>query len=351
MTRRIVDEDGDWSEFTEDATVSAELDRVKRERDRLARQLHEVKHRQSDYLATVREAVQDSIERIEISSVPSPDRMDFGAEVMVAFLSDLQTGKITPDYNTEVCRERVLAYADKIINLGVDHRIDHLVVPLLGDVIEGCDIFPGQQYLIDSTLYDQVFNTTPVIIADFLRRLLGGFQTVRVEAVQGNHGRIGRKGQFSGADNADKMVYRVVKLLLRDEPRLEFDIADMDGPESAWHKVVEIGSYSALMFHGDQVRGHSGIPWYGFQKKVNSWASGGLGPGVTFQDAWCGHFHQLARIPLNQRTVWVNGSIESYNTFAQEQLAGQSEPMQWVLLVDPDKGRVTASYGVHLREE
>jgi hypothetical protein len=63
----------------------------------------------------------------------------------------------------------------------------------------------------------------------------------------------------------------------------------------------------------------------------------------------CGHFHQAAVIPLNQRTVWVNGSTESYNTFAQEQLAGQSEPTQWVLLCDPDEGVITASYGVRLR--
>lgn len=40
---------------------------------------------------------------------------------------------------------------------------------------------------------------------------------------------------------------------------------------------------------------------------------------------------------------------ESYNTFASEMLAAQSEPMQWLLFVRPDAGRVTASYGVELR--
>lgn len=339
----------DWDGLEDASGIQDQLAQVKRERDRLARQLHEVKHKQADYLATVEEAVRDSVGRIEIAPVRTPPRRADSGQVLIAQLSDLQTGKVTPDYNTEVCRQRVMRYADEIIHIARGHRIRHLVVPILGDVLENCDIFPGQQYLIDSTLYAQVFDTTPVIIADFLRRLLGHFDTVRVEAVQGNHGRIGRRGQFSGADNADKMVYRVVKLLLRGEPRLTFNIADREGAESAWYSLLEIGNYTALLFHGDQIRGHSGLPWYGFQKKVNSWASGGIGAGVTFQDAMCGHFHQLARIPLNHRTVWVNGSIESYNTFAQEQLAGQSEPMQWVLLVDPEQGRVTASYGVGLR--
>ena len=341
----------DWEGLADEVENDDRLARVTAERDRLARQLHEVKHRRADYLETVRLAVQDSVGRVEIAPVRVPPRRADSGKVMIAMLSDLQTGKITPDYNTEVCRERVLRYADEIIHIAREQRVRSLVVPILGDVLENCDIFPGQQYLIDSTLYAQVFETTPVIIADFLRRLLGYFETVRVEAVQGNHGRIGRRGQFSGADNADKMVYRVVKLLLRNEPRLEFNIADRDGAESAWYGLLEVGNYTALLFHGDQIRGHSGLPWYGFQKKVNSWASGGIRPGVTFQDAMCGHFHQLARIPLNHRTVWVNGSVESYNTFAQEQLAGQSDPMQWVLVCDPERGIIVSSYGVRLLAE
>jgi hypothetical protein len=62
-----------------------------------------------------------------------------------------------------------------------------------------------------------------------------------------------------------------------------------------------------------------------------------------------GHWHQLARIPLNSKSVWVNGSTESTNTYASENLAAQSEPSQWLLFVDPRAGRVTASYGVDLR--
>lgn len=350
----------DWGDFAQDANQADELVQVKRERDKLARQLHEVKHKQADYLATVREAVEESVGRIRVAPVGREDialpsrSLGKGEEYAVALLSDMQTGKITPDYDSAVARVRVERYADKIIELATiqeqHHPVRHCVIPMLGDMVEGVDIFPGQQWLIDSTLYDQVFNTTPTILADFARRLLQHFDTVTVYAVDGNHGRIGRKGQFGPMDNADRMVYRVTELLMRDEPRFKLVMTDPAG-ERNWFHVMRLGAYSALLIHGDQIRGAMGFPWYGLGKKVNSWAAGGLGRDVTFQDVFMGHYHQLSLIPLNHRNVYANGSTESYNTFAQENLAAQSEPSQWLLFVDPRKGRVTASYGVHLREE
>jgi len=345
-----------FEDLEDEASTRDELDKAKSRGDRLARQLYEVKHKHADYLATVWEAVTEAVNAQTIKPVKPPTlrgrKGDGPNEVAVAMLSDLQTGKITPDYNTIVCRDRVMKYADKIIEITrvqrADHPVNEIVVAMLGDMVEGVDIFPGQQWLIDSTLYDQIFNTTPVILVDFLRKLLSYFDSVRVEAVQGNHGRIGRKGTFGPEDNSDRMVYRVAKLMLRDEPRITFNMSDPKG-ERAWYQIMHIGEYKAMLIHGDQIKGSMGYPWYGIGKKVHSWGSGGLGPDSDFTDLFLGHWHQLARIPLNHRTVWQNGSTESYNTFAQETLAAQSEPMQWLLFVRPDRGVVTAEYGVRLR--
>lgn len=342
--------------FTEDVENEDELARVKRERDRLARSLYDVKHKRADYIEAVQTAAREAIELIEVPPVPAPDYLGMNnrpgsPEVAVALLSDMQTGKLTPDYDSEVCRERVLKYARKIVEIANiqrhDHPVDEVVVPMLGDMVEGCDIFPGQQWLLDSTLYRQVFETTPTIIMEFLRILLANFDKVRVEAVQGNHGRIGRKGVFGPEDNADRMVYKLVQLLMRDEPRLTFNMADPYG-ERAWYKVMHVGNYSAMLIHGDQIRGSMGYPWYGLGKKVHSWASGGI--PESFQDIMLGHYHQLALVPLNKRTAWANGSTESTNTFASEMLAAQSDPSQWLLFVHPDKGVVTASYAVRLMD-
>jgi hypothetical protein len=351
-----------WDDFQQEASDEASAVQVRKERDRLARELHEVKHRQADYLATVREAVEGAVAGIVIPPVPEPMQAPYfsaielgrSEEYAVALLSDIQTGKITPDYNSEVAADRVSRYALKVIELAkiqeLHHPVRHCIVPMLGDMVEGVDIFPGQQWLIDSTLYAQLFRTTPVILVDFVRTLLTHFDTVTVFAVDGNHGRIGRRGTFGPEDNADKMVYRVMELLLRDEPRFRLVIRDPAG-ERNWYQVLKLGAYKALLIHGDQIRGHSGFPWYGLGKKVQGWGSGALGHDSDFQDVFMGHWHQLACIPLNHRKVWVNGSTESTNTYASENLAAQSDPSQWLLFVDPRKGRVTASYGVDLTEE
>ncbi|MER5252925.1 hypothetical protein [Streptomyces sp. NPDC002855] len=339
----------------EEAAEFDELSKAKAQINRLSRQLYETKHKHADYLEAVETAVKEAVERIDIAPVESivwnAGATDAKEEYAVALLSDLQTGKRTPDYDSDICRDRVMRYARKIVDIAtiqrLHHPVRHCVVPMLGDMIEGIDIFPGQQYLVDSTLYDQLFNTTPTILADFVRFLLGHFETVTVYAVDGNHGRIGRRGQFGPMDNADRMLYRILAMLMRDEPRFKLIMTDPKG-ERNWYQVMQLGTYKALLIHGDQIRGHSGFPWYGLGKKVQGWGSGGLGADSDFKDVFMGHYHQLARVPLNHRAVYCNGSTESTNTFAAECLAAQSEPTQWLLFVDPTAGRVTASYGVEL---
>lgn len=344
----------EFEAIDEEVAAESELTRLKRQLRSINQQLYEVKHKHSDYLSTVDTAVREAIAGIEIGTVVPADGgiITTGRpEYALAVLSDLQTGKLTPDYNTDICRERVMRYAEKVVELANIQRLHHpvttCVVAMLGDMLEGVNIFPGQEWLIDSTLYAQVFKSTPTIIVDFLRYLLAHFEKVEVHAVQGNHGRLGRHGQFGPEDNSDKMVYSVVEMLMHDQPRITFDIANPAG-ERAWFKILELGEWRALMIHGDQIRGHSGFPWYGLGKKVSAWASGEAGV-PAFKDVLMGHWHQRAMIPLNSKQVWVNGSTESTNTYASENLAAQSEPSQWLLFVDPVAGRVTASYGVDLR--
>jgi hypothetical protein len=343
----------DWLGLEDEVNNDSAVADLKKQLARLSRQLYEVKHKHADYIEAVNEAVTDSMARIKINPVKAPAKVrtkSKGEEYCVPLLSDLQTGKVTPDYNSEVARERVMVYAEKIVELTEiqrqHHPVKHCHVAMLGDMIEGVDIFPGQQWLIDSTLYDQLFNTTPALLADFVRHLLAHFDTVTVHAVDGNHGRIGRKGQYGPMDNADRMLYRILGMLMANEPRFQLLMTDPEG-ERNWYRVMQLGNYSALMIHGDQVRGHSGFPWYGLGKKVNGWGSGGIPD--SFKDVLMGHYHQLGRIPLNQRSVWCNGSTESTNTYASENLAAQSDPAQWLLFVDPTAGRVTASYGVDLK--
>lgn len=340
-----------WDDFEEEVTSGDEIARLKAANDRLSRQLFEVKHKQSDYISALVTAAEDAMVRLDIQPVPAPKkgkRKSGGEEVAVALLSDIQLGKVTPDYDSQVAYERVMRYAEKIVRLAEIQRSDHPVktcrVMALGDMVEGCDIFPGQQWLIDSTLYDQVCVNGPKIMIEFFRYLLANFDRVECDWVDGNHGRIGRKGQFSARDNMDRFLGMFVKTAMQNDPRFELRMNPL-ATESNWYTVASVGEYRAMLIHGNQIRGSLGMPWYGIDKKVSKWH---MVIPEAFKDVFMGHYHQLARIPLNNTTVYANGSTESYNTYALENLASMSDPQQWLLFVDPLAGRVTASYGVEL---
>lgn len=322
--------------------------------NRALRQLEAAKASKQELVEAVYRAAHDAAVALSYTAVPPPPKRKAArnAEVAVAVLSDWQLGKVTPDYNSEVCEQRIRRYAEKVVELTAIQRADHpinaLHVWLLGDLIEGELVFPGQAHRIDGGLYRQVALNGPRILADFLRTMLASFSSVSVTAVIGNHGAIGGpfRKEMAPDTNADRMLYRIVADRLSDEKRLTWTIPDAQG-ERSWYAIDHIGSYSCLLFHGDQVRGgFAGFPWYGLAKKVWGWKSGAI--AEHFDDAAMGHFHTPTRATLNTTTVRVNGSTESQNTYAQEQLAAVGSPSQWLLFVHPDKGIVTAEYLVHL---
>lgn len=322
--------------------------------NRALRQLDDSKRRKADYIETLTQAVQDAMTSYQIGIVPPPvlDKSTKVAEVCVPLVSDLQLAKKTIDYNTSVAEERMYAYAKKIVNLAEVQRSDHPVpkchVMCLGDQIEGIDVFPGQAWLVDAGLYRQICVDGPRIFTGFFRYLLEHFEIVEVDWVIGNHGRIGRKGVFDPEANGDRMLGQFVKTAMSNEPRFIMRVPDGHGDRN-WYTIAQEGSWKAFLFHGDQIRGHSGVPWYGFAKSISGWASGGLPyPDNEFKTALCGHFHQACRIPINTKEVYINGSLESQNQYASEQLKSMADPQQWTLFVSPEKGRVTASYLVDL---
>lgn len=323
---------------------------------RVTHQLATIKLNREELIEAVYRAARDAASGLTIPPVAPPvikSRRRRLPEVAVPLVSDLQLAKVTPDYNTAVCEERMERYADKIIELTEtqrsDHPVDECVILALGDIIEGELIFPGQSFLVDASLYRQVAVDGPRIMTNFIRRMLSNFKKVTVYWVIGNHGRIGGREarNMDPESNADRMLGRIVMNLfeMMGEKRLTFVLPD-GSRERNWFTVARVGNWSALCFHGDQIRGSMGFPWYGLGKKVNSWAAGAI--REPFKDVAMGHYHQISAIPLNNRTVWANGSTESYNTYAQENMASMSDPAQWLLFVHPEKGRVTAAYQVDL---
>lgn len=322
---------------------------------RLMAQLTKARVSKQDLVEAVYRGALDGIANLELNPAiaPRPDkRTQKTAETAIAVLSDWQLAKVTETYSSVVCEERVKRYGEKVKLLADIQRADHPVrdlrVYLLGDIVEGELIFAGQAHMIDASLYRQVTLDGPRILGNFLRHMLTVFDRVHVVGVIGNHGnlagfRISR--QFHPESNADRMLYRIVQQLLEPEKRLTWNIQD-GGAERQWYATDPVGKKTFFLFHGDQVRGGQlGFPWYGFGRRLQGWRNGAV--PVPFHYALSGHFHTPVRLFLNTITLWGNGSTESSNVFAAENLAAAGEPCQWLLFSHPVHG-VTAEYLVHL---
>lgn len=336
-------------EIRADATVSD----LRAANASLLRQLDKARVTRDELVDAVYRAARDAASALTLPPIakPAPDRRRGKAEAAVLVLSDWQLGKRTPSYSSEVCAERIERLAAKVRRLTAIQRADHPVRELhvlaLGDMIEGELIFPGQAHRIDSSLYRQVTMDGPRILAGILREMLAEFERVTVWSVDGNHGAIGGpfRREMHPESNADRMLYRITSTLLESEPRLSWRMTDPEG-ERNWYMVAEIGTYRTLLLHGDQFRGTVGIPWYGIAKKAGGWALGAI--AETFDDIDFGHYHQPTRVTLNRATARCNGSTESHNTFAIEQLAAVGRPSQGLRFVEPEDGHVTAEYTVWL---
>lgn len=327
---------------------------LKRENARLLRSLDKAKVRTKDMVDAVYRAAKDAADQVEYEPVspPKKDQRKKEPETAVLLVSDWQLGKRTPSYSSEVCARRVALYADRVRRLvGIqraERPIRKVVVCLLGDMVEGELIFPGQEHRIDASLFRQVMLDGPEILGTLLRDMLAYFESVEVHDVIGNHGALGGPGRkhYHPESNADAMLYEATRKMLAGEKRLTWEANYRPG-ERAWYRMVTIGQHNYFLFHGDQMRGggFAGLPYYGFDRAVNAWG-GGVIP-VQFKHAFCGHWHKLASIPINKRILWINGSTESDNEWLREELKSQSDPGQWLLFAHDRRG-ITIEHRVWL---
>jgi hypothetical protein len=328
-------------------TVQAEIEKLRSSYRAAMRKLSQREDATQELVQAVYQAATEAAASMELPAVPARvfDRRDGDPETAILLLSDWQLGKITPTYNSDTCAERIKLLAEKVESLVAIQRADHPVtdlrVYLLGDLVEGEDIFPGQAHLIDASLYNQTFRGAE-ILAGLVRRLAGTFENIKVVGCIGNHGRLGRKGTFHPESNADAMMYKVASMLVKDVAHVEW-VETISKGERAWFGTDEIYGKRWFLFHGDQVGGgFAGFPWYGFGKKIQGWNM----TVAPFDYSVAGHFHTPVRMYLNGIVHWNGGSTESSNTYAQEQLASAGEPCQWLLFQHPTG--VSAEYLIRL---
>lgn len=317
---------------------------------RALRALDKAKAKREDLVAAVYRAARDAAEAAPDLHRPpvlhrrgKEGRNSKDAEVAICLLADWQLGKVTPSYDSDIAAERIRRYGEKVVRLIEYQRSHHPVtearIYLLGDLVEGELIFPGQAHRIDASLYRQVFDGA-ALLADLVRLIASSVDRVKVLGVIGNHGAIGGpvRREMHPETNADAMLYNIARLSC---PGVDWEETFVQN-ERAWVAFDEVLGKRWLLAHMDQVKGgFAGMPWYGFAKALQGWYTA-LGP---FDYAAGGHWHQDVKFPVNAMTYFGAGSTESANTFAQEYLKSGGQAASQRLVFQSARG-ITADYTV-----
>ena len=341
--------------------LEEELERLKKQADpeiaelrkalvNTQKQLAKAKQRNDELAEAVIQAAKDAMIAFgPIQSVKEPikDIRKTKAEAALIHATDWQLGKRTSDYDSDVARKRVMQFAEKIVRITEIQRADHpvkdCIVMFGGDMLEGVQIFPGQAFQVDSTLFTQWVNVSRLMV-DFVRYLLTHFEKVIVHSEHGNHGRIGSKRDgLPQQDNTDLMAYRMSASLLENEKRLTWDI-DLEDI-----KKITYQNYKAILIHGDEIGRNGFASPMSIVRHADRWRSGAL-ENFDFTTCFVGHYHQNQEWQMANGlgSVIMTGSTESSNRYARDLLASNGTPSQRLMFLDGLKGRVTANYRVWL---
>jgi hypothetical protein len=325
-------------------------------RDALAtvtRQLAVAKQRTHDYVAAAQQGAYEAallVGRPE-PLTPDKDRRKRGEEVALWHLTDWQGAKLTTSYSSDVMKARVRQFLKRATAITeiqrADHPVKRAVIMLGGDMIEGLFQFPTQPFEIDATIFEQ-YVTVGTLLVETVISALSVYEHVTVVSEWGNHGRMGSKRDaIPRSDNIDRMTYELARRQLSGFDRLTWH----DSAEDI--QRVEIGNYRALLAHGDEVGRHGYASPATWIAHGNRWLAGAYkvkGKQWPFRDIYLGHYHRHGQEPLSDGlgAIYWTGSTESDNRYASESMAVSGEPSQRLHFVDPEKGRVTASYQVWL---
>jgi len=244
-----------------------------------------------------------------------------------------------------VWQEKLNSWKKQVIDLISEYKsyytIDHVIISALGDHVEGADIFKGQTWQVDRHVVDQAIfganDTAASFIEIFLTHPDVDFQVMQVF---GNHGRLGRKGEFPFSCSMDRVFLHMLHL----------QIGSAGVKNCAWHNndcwywFTEIYGWNHLLLHGDQGMGGlwSGRPTINSLEKGLSRWNQILQNNIHF--IHIGHFHNSSTWSFNSSQMLINGSFVGTSPFSATQMLASSPAEQIYHVLTPECGLVSSGH-------
>ena len=276
-------------------------------------------------------------------------------EIAMLEISDAHCGeKVDPSetadlsiYNFEIFEDRMKKLWEGIVECIEIQRskipIDTLDINMLGDIVTGENIYLGQSRQIDLYLTEQLFKASRVFESYLLLPALQFFKKVRVRCVWGNHGRVGKKGEYHPKTNFDYIFYRQMYERFRNEPRIEWYISESN---LLLFQLPEAPSWTHLIVHGDEVKSWMSTPYYAIDRMHAKFVQL-FGMNINYLHV--AHFHNkcITDVPYGEKIV--NGSFVGGSDFSVRKLQTSSQPKQLLYGFNERWGK-TWSYDIKLAD-
>lgn len=229
-------------------------------------------------------------------------------ETLCICLSDFHIGKkITNEekqeiYNTEIAAERIRELGNKVsgILVGNKNTIDEVIILLIGDLVDGEGIYPGQAYNSESTVLYQV-KAAVKAIWEFIQYIKEICPRIRIITCRGNHGRTDN----SQDANWDNIIYQQLELLADWEKEGSIHIKNLYEKTNTFH----CKGWKGLIRHYAPVQADTAAAI----AKYAGWYSQTKWDFMNF-----GHWHHAGIFTWNTHPIIRNGSLCGGDDYAEE---------------------------------
>lgn len=233
-------------------------------------------------------------------------------------------------YNSDVCREMMCRYLDRIISIGETHRSENCVVWANGDEISG-NIHQSIAVTNKENVIEQIKGVSE-LIAEFLAELSRHFSNVTFVSVAGNHSRIEpNKDRALISERLDDLVEWYLGARLQN-----FGNITIGGGEKIDHTIylVDVRGQTYCGVHGD---------FDGSASKVQALQAMA---GKPIYAVLSGHLHHNKIDEVQGVKTIMAGSFLGMDDYCvQKRIVGRAEQMVCVC----DENGVRCSYGIPLQ--
>lgn len=234
-------------------------------------------------------------------------------------------------YNSDICREMMCKYLDRIITIGETHRSENCIVWANGDEISG-NIHQSITVTNKENVIEQIKGVSE-LIAEFLAELSKHFSQVVFVSVAGNHSRIDpNKDRALVSERLDDLVEWYLGARLQNFENVQIGIGSEKVDNTMYLIAVRGKTYCGV--HGD---------FDGSASKVQSLQTMA---GKPIYAVLSGHLHHNKMDEVQGVKTIMAGSFLGMDDYCvQKRIVGRAEQM--VCVCDTDG--VRCSYGIPLQ--